>query len=667
MGAPAGPTGVIVLKKIADNTYEQYGAITLSETSLTQVTFSSGFLSSIRRASLELKQTWFEDFFSRLTQSQNNPVSKGWPSGSWQSNGTQNEAMVRVATLAGAVALTSDSSAVAGGLWAQLDANSGGLSAADGRTNTNVDRLGTYYLRWAQSNDAGPATRSLGWQGASGSRMDTTEHGIFMKHEFNQHIVGVCRANSLETTVSSGVNAASGVYHNGRIVVNSAEAGFALIIGEYTGDGTADRTFNVSTYTPACVWIFGRIAATGRNIGAFKIFGMADNVCHPWAVNPATGAASRTNRINTLTSTGFTIKADLNVLNDLYMYIVFPSVAGFSEYGSYTGNGWSREGALTLDTTTPGLFHISAGTQFLAADVGQTVLRVTDSAVIGTIASVTDGANANGTVNINSVFVPNTWRFLPRQIPLSFSPDFGMLCCTEKLSVTDTSPAQFAPGAGLSDDVSNAARTAGFEANMRNPPNAIIVTNSATMQVMNDDTSGTGGFNAIGKTYFYYTFKTGSENIKFGKADYTGDGTVPRTVSTGADFQPGFFMGFGEFDEPKWNATPSNVTIIGGQDYPFQEGNFLSADQVTYAANGTVHMGAGDLNVVGRKYRIYVATGSANPGGSSVDFYLDNALFGTITTTVPIVDLKPSMSTATTSGVGMDVDYMGLIQNREAS
>jgi hypothetical protein len=667
MGAPAGPTGVIVLKKIADNTYEQYGQITLSDTALSQVTFSSGFLSSIRRASLELKQTWFEDFFSRLSQSQNNPVSKGWPSGSWQSNGTQNEAMVRVATLSGAVALTSDSSAAAGGLWAQLDPNSGGLSAADGRTNTNVDRLGTYYLRWAQTSDTGPATRSLGWQGVTGSRMDTTLHGIFMKHDFNGPILGVCRSNALETTVNSGVSAASGVYHNGRMVVNSAGVGFALIIGEYTGDGASDRAFNVSNYTPACVWIFGRIAATGRNIGAFKIFGMADNVCHPWANNPATGAASRTNRINTLTATGFTVKSDLNVLGDLYMYIVFPPVPGFSEYGNYSGNGWSREGNVTIDTTGGG-FHVVLGTQFVAADVGQVMVRVSDGATIGTVSTVTNGTDATGTINISGVFLGGQWRWQPRQIPLSFAPDFGMLCCTTQLgAVSLGTPVQFGPGAGLSDWLNATGVSCGFGSSTNNPLNAVIQTNSASMEVMNDDSTGTGGMNGLGKDYFWYTFKTGSENIKFVKIDYIGDGTVGRTFTAGVDMQPGFFMGFGRFDEPKWMASPSSVTVVPGSDYPFLENNFLAADQVTFSGNATIHMGAGDLNVTNTKYRVYLATGSAQPGGSSVDFYLDNTLFGTITSNVPTVDLKPSMSTATTSGVGMHVDYMGLIQNREAS
>ena len=51
MTNPAGPTGVIVLRKIADNTYEQFGSIVLSTTGSSQVTASQEVLAGLVRQS----------------------------------------------------------------------------------------------------------------------------------------------------------------------------------------------------------------------------------------------------------------------------------------------------------------------------------------------------------------------------------------------------------------------------------------------------------------------------------------------------------------------------------------------------------------------------------------------------------------------------------------
>ena len=658
MSGPAGPTGTIVLKKIADNTYEQYGAITLSATALTQVTVSQTILQNLVRFDPESQMIWREDFFSRVSQSQNSQNSKGWPSGSWGTQGTGNEVMKRMATETyGAVSLQSSPTSTGGGIWAQFDKDSGG---GTGKTLSNINRLPTYYMRWAQSTNSAAGNRAIGWQWVDGSVMNNTAFGIYFRHAHDQHIEGVCRNNNVESTVSSGVNASHGVYHAGRIVITNTLVS-TMLIGEYIGNGVSPRRLDVVSYTPACVWIMGKDAG-GKEVGGFQINGMPSGVSHPWINNPATGAASRANRLIDLTSTGFSVGSSLNVSGDAYCYIVFPPVSGFSATGSYTGTGWSREGAVQIDTTGGG-FHVTAGSQFLAADVGQVMVRVSDGATIGTIATVTNGSNATGTVNISDVFPAGTWRWQPRQIPIGFVPDLAMLCAQTVLAVSDATPAQFAPGRGLSDDLSSSGTTQGFTGTSLSPGNATVQTNSQTLEVRNDDPSATAGFNGTGVTYHWFAFKTGSSQILFDKIDYTGDGAASRILS-GATGTPGFWMGFGKSDIPKFKANFSRVTT-GTNDYPFIDGNALVADNITFGA-GTVSLGVGDLNISNTLYRAYTATNSGQTAGPAAQFFLDGTSIGTVFNNLPTVDLKPGFSQSNTSAVGMYTDYMAVIQNRTA-
>jgi hypothetical protein len=676
MSEPAGPTGVITLKKIADMTYEQYGAIVLSTTGPTQVTMSSDVADQLFRSNIEDQMTWIEEFASRIQgephqssqSSFQNTQQAAWQGGAWATQGVTRAALVPQATLSGAVRQF-------------LQAGGAALPQAELATNetqglqqitSHIDRNPTFYIRWAHAGGFAGGLRAIGWhrRGESFTQSTGPLGGIYFQWSTASDIEGVCITHAgttkFMTTLSMGVTAATGSYHTGRMVVKNSLAS-GLIMGEYVGNGLSPRTFAVTSYTPICVWVMGKNAA-GNEVGAFRITGMPAGESHPWESNPATGGASRLNRITAFTPSGFTVDSSLNVTGDNYFYLCIPSVSGFSAAGSYTGNGWSREGAVVI-VTTVGNFAASGG-QFLAADVGQVMIRVSDGAVIGTIAAVTNSTHATGTVNIVGTFGSGAWRWQPRQIPIGFVPDLAMLCSTSQLAVGDATPVQFAPGRGISEEVGPTGTTQNFMGAGLSPANALIATNSATLEVRNDDTSATAGFNGAGKDYFWFACRSGSPLIRFETIDYTGDGAASRTIS-GASFTPGLWFGAGKNDTPKWKAANSAVTT-GTADYAFQDGTALVADNISFGA-GSVTLGNGDLNVAGRLYRAWVATDSGGARGPSVEFFMDGVSKGFITTNIPDEnsgqELVPGFGSTNANdpdGI-MDVDYMALAQQRTPS
>ncbi len=660
MSGPAGPTGVITLKKIADTTYEQYGSIVLSQTGTTQVTVSSqAVLDNLFKSDVENQITWVEDFASRIVGTPNTNQSSfhnnqegGWPGGSWLSQQIVVTSIVPQATLSGAVGL---GGTAVGTPHMELGVDeSGGVRVGISELNRNP----TYYMRWQQVDSQG-GLLSLGW-GGLGFRAITTD-GVGFQWEPNAQIYAFATSGSVSTTLSTGVTATQNVYHAGRLVISSRLAS-TFVMGEYVGNGTNPRTISVTTYTPICVWVLGKTLA-GNEIGAFKITGMPSGESHPWESNPATGGATRLNRILDLTPTGFTVGSSLNANLATYAYLIWPSVSGFTAAGTYTGNGWSAEGASTTITTDAslGTFVVSFGNQFLAADVGQVMIRVSDGAVIGTIAVVTNGSHATGTVLIGGVFAGGAWRWQPRQIPIGFAPEFLMACSTSQLSGADATPMQSAPGRGLSD---NLAHMQSFQAVGLAPASAFVATGSSTFEVRNNDPSATAGWNGTGKDYFWFAFKSGSPQIPLENIDYTGDGTASRTVS-GASFTPGFWMGFGKSDTPKFKRGSSAVTT-GTNDFPFQDGQPLVADQISFGP-GSVTLGVGDLNVNNVLYRAYVATDSGAVGGSSMEVFVDNVSKGVITTNLPSgLPLGPAYFQTNPVSHVIDLDYMAMSQNRVA-
>lgn len=209
---PDGPTGVIVLRKIADDTYEQFGSIVLSNTSTTQVTISGTFDPGI--GGIESTVTMREDFLSRVNLTATDSV---WcfPSGAWgmPQNATDSgggASVVTVATICGAVGIRGNNT-IGGSLSYSRDEIS--FSA---KTNSHVDRNPTYWVRWAQFG-GGAATRSIGW---SDEPLSTNSaNGLFWRHTNGGTITAVAKNGGAETSLASSTTAANGVYHAGRMVV----------------------------------------------------------------------------------------------------------------------------------------------------------------------------------------------------------------------------------------------------------------------------------------------------------------------------------------------------------------------------------------------------------------------------------------------------------------
>lgn len=209
---PDGPTGVIVLKKIADDTYEQFGQIVLSFTGLTQVTVSGTFDPGV--GSIEATTILREDFHSRINLTSNDAV---WcfPSGAW---GMPKEAtpsgigssVVTVATISGAIGIRGNS-AVAGSLSYSRDEQT-----FTQKPNSNANRNPTYWVRWAQFG-TGAATRSIGW--ADNVLASDSSSGLFWRHTNAGTITAVAKNAGVETSLASSTSAANGVYHAGRMIV----------------------------------------------------------------------------------------------------------------------------------------------------------------------------------------------------------------------------------------------------------------------------------------------------------------------------------------------------------------------------------------------------------------------------------------------------------------
>jgi len=243
---PPGPTGVITLKKIGDMTYEQYGAIVLSTTGVTQVTMSAAVADQLFQPNIEEQITWIEEFGSRIqgdphqdSQSSLHNASLGaWPGGAWATQGSTRVTMVPQATLSGTVRQFLQTISVALPDSVLADTEAAGTQQRLSETNRNP----TYSMRWAQTATDSVGSFGIGWHrtGESFTNLSLTinglNSGVYFRHEMNEDILGACRTftpfiagTQTETTLSMGVSASAGVFHAGRIVI--------------TGGGTAAEFF----------------------------------------------------------------------------------------------------------------------------------------------------------------------------------------------------------------------------------------------------------------------------------------------------------------------------------------------------------------------------------------------------------------------------------------
>ena len=246
MSQPPGPTGVITLKKIADMTYEQYGSIVLSTTSVTQVTMSADVADQLFQPNIEEQMTWIEEFSSRIQgephqdsqSSLHNAALGAWPGGAWGTQGSTRVTMVPQATLSGVVRQFLQTGAVAlpDSVLAQTEA------AGTQQPLSEANRNPTFYMRWAQTATDSVGNFGIGWHrtGESFKNLSLGVNGLFkgiyFRHEMNGDIWGACRTapafvpgTQQETTISMGVSASAGVFHSGKIVI--------------TGGGTAAEFF----------------------------------------------------------------------------------------------------------------------------------------------------------------------------------------------------------------------------------------------------------------------------------------------------------------------------------------------------------------------------------------------------------------------------------------
>jgi hypothetical protein len=243
---PDGPLGVITLKKIADDTYEQYGTIDFT----TQVTISGPVDPGV--GTIETTITLREDFISRVNLT---ATSSCWSfgSGAWgmPKEATPSSSVTTVATISGAVRIVGTGT------------NPGSLSFSRDeisftpKMNSNVDRNPTYFVRWAQFG-TGAATRSIGW--ADEALASQSANGLFWRHTNAGVIEAVARSAGVETTLSSSTNAANGVYHMARMVITLHGVAVQCLL-DSTDIGTISSNIPTVDLMPTC----GTSAASNTN------------------------------------------------------------------------------------------------------------------------------------------------------------------------------------------------------------------------------------------------------------------------------------------------------------------------------------------------------------------------------------------------------------------
>ena len=106
----------------------------------------------------------------------------------------------------------------------------------------------TLKVRWAQ-NGTQNGTRSIGLNDGSGYQ---PRYGIYFRNTLNGNIVAVCRNNNTESVLDTGVGAATGTFHTGRIIVTGTSSAEIFIDGVSKGTISSNiPTVNLTAFMAA--------------------------------------------------------------------------------------------------------------------------------------------------------------------------------------------------------------------------------------------------------------------------------------------------------------------------------------------------------------------------------------------------------------------------------
>jgi len=393
----------------------------------------------------------------------------------------------------------------------------------------------------------------------------------------------------------------------------SGNSNLSVVVGTFTSDGAASQRIVVSNYPPACVMVMGKVSGVEK--GAIKTRSMPSTASHKWANDEG---ALVTDRITALHDDGFTVGSALNGnAGDTYVFITWPLVDGFTAEGSYAGSGATTDtvGAIfNIGVTIPNQIIELTGGTIRAEDIGRTIYRDSDHAVMCVIGSRIDATHLNAVITNTGILGSGQWYMNPRSIALPFAPDFGVLM--PDAAVSASTPVSFVPGLLSDSDLFDATPT-GNEQNFNGqgtaPPTVSLPSGSSTMYVATATSSGTGGFDASGVNYYWFMAKAGTEVANFEYVDYTGDGSTPRDIGS-TTFIPTFFMVFGPGVIPFWKAAGlpfTDTTFMA----PFNDGTAAVDEEITFNADGFHVASGGGFNQNAVPYRAYFMRPTLIPRG----------------------------------------------------
>ena len=228
---PDGPTGTIVLKKIADDTYEQYGSILAGNATTSgpqpQVIIATSSTTIINdgdvfenfASDIVNNMVYLEDFVSHIAISTSGSNARGFGSGTYVV-GT-NTKLSHTSNFRGTLQVMSN------GLGASFMVLAASPSTGVVKPNSNVAENPTYFMRWAQVGTLG-GERMIGW--SNGSFASTTpSQGVWFSATPSGPIRGVSTNTFGQySVVQATVSAADGVFHAGKIIASTSSVQFFL-------------------------------------------------------------------------------------------------------------------------------------------------------------------------------------------------------------------------------------------------------------------------------------------------------------------------------------------------------------------------------------------------------------------------------------------------------
>jgi len=399
-----------------------------------------------------------------------------------------------------------------------------------------------------------------------------------------------------------------------------------LVCGTYIGDGSGARDLSICRYTPICVWVLGKIGGTEK--GAFKTRSMPSTASQPWAER---APATSTTRITALIPNGFSVGSDLNSTGDAFLYIAWPDLPGVTAEGSYEGSGWSgvRPNTSMFTNSPVGQIAFADGNPFRTQDIGRTLYRTSDDAVIAVITGMVDGTHISATISITGFFAPNAYYLIPRIVPIGFESDLAILAASVDLGIFfGRLPVYLAPGLGLSQgDIpallvgDSTTSIESFSGTGLNPSFAGLPDNDTNLYIAGLGTADS--WDKEGVSYYWFAIKVDSARAaNFGKIDYTGNDTERDIESV--PFVPTLLAIFGQVNPPKIKAAglePTGTTYM----LPFQDGAAPANESVTFISDG-FHIVSSAFNTNTKLYRAFflrpalVVSGLTIGGSAEVAF-----------------------------------------------